>query len=319
MTEEDKTQSNFNHSEWRQENFLTAAADRTLTPQEFREQMVRNAGTPPLNNEQVLKAMNDLCVGNPVPEFPGIERLYADPYVPGQKHALFSFVPAKGAKPDSDGVYGMAKIRGSFDNPMELQQREEFLIRNVDSYHKIQRPWVGRPFPITLDPKYSAEVTEVDIRKKTTEVISHDIRQQKRDEQKEMKDIEDRAEKLREDTGKDVGEEDPMELYTTLKVKLSQLSWTYMEQQKQLKQVKGIIIKTRRELKEMDDKDPSYRQAVYDKYMKAREDSGLPRDDNSFIKYLVEDAVLDFDEPVSDPLPDDGDEGPSQLDEQSNQ
>lgn len=293
MSEQDS--SNFNHPEWRQENFLTATADRTLSPQQFREQMVRNAGTPPLTNEQTIAAMNDLSIGNPVPDYPGVERLYADPVIPGQRYALFSFVPAKGAVPDRDGVYGMAKIRGAFDNPMELEQREEYLIRNVDSYHKIQRPWVGRPFPITIDPRYSAEKKEIDIRKKTTEVISEDIRQQKKDEQNEIKDIEDRAQKLREDTNKDIGEQDPMELYTTLTVKKAQLTWTYLEHKKKLEEVKQIIIKTRKEIKEMDKETDEYRKNVYEKYMKARKESNLPKDDNSFVQYLVEDAVLDFD------------------------
>lgn len=303
MSQKDQTHSDFNHPEWRQENFLTAPTDRTLTPQEFRAQMVQNAGVPPLTNEETLKAMNDLCIGNPVPDYPGVERLYADPIIPGQRYALFSFVPSKGAKPDSDGVYGMAKIRGSFDNTMELEQREEFLIRNIDSYHKIQTPWVGRPFPVTLNPKFSAEVREIDIRKKTTEIISQDIRQQKKDEQKEMKEIEDRAQKLREDTDKDVDDVDPMDLYTTLVVKKAQLTFNYLEHQKKLEEIKNIIIKTRKEIKDMDAQDDTYRKNVHDKYMKAREESGLSNDDNSFIKYLVEDVVLDFDKESSQKPP----------------
>ena len=308
MSEENQRGTEFDHPAWRQETFLTAPADRTMTPQQFREQIVRNTGVPPLNNQQTLAAMNDLCVGNPVPDYPGVERLYADPVMAGQKFALFTFVPAKGATPDSDGFYGMAKIRGVSDSAMELEQREEFLIRNVDSYHKIQRPWVGRPFPITIREGLATETKEIDIRKKTTEVISQDIKKQRMDDQKEIRDIEDRAEKLREDTGKEVGEEDPMELYTTLTVKKAQLTWTYLEHKKKLEEIKGIIIKTRKEIKDMDAENSKYREDVYNKYMKAREESNLPKDDNSFVKYLVEDVILDFDEETSG-RDNDGDNG----------
>mgnify|MGYP001171053955 FL=1 len=294
MSKQDNTETNLNTPEWREENFLTAPSDRTLAPQEFRTQMVTNAGIPPLSTEDTIKAMNDLCVGNPVPDYPGVDRLYTDPAIPGQQYVLVSFVPSQGATPDSDGIYGMAKVRGVYNTLAEVEQREEFLIRNVDSYHKIQTPYVGRPFPITLDSKYAAEVNEIDIRKKTTQVISQDIRKQKKSDQQEIKEMEDRAEKLREDTGKEIGEGDPMELYTTLVVKKAQLSYTYLENVKKIEEVKEIIIKTRKQIEEMDQESAEYRKEVYDKYMKAREESGLSMEDDSFIKYLVEDAELPF-------------------------
>ena len=61
-----------------------------------------------------------------------------------------------------------------------------------------------------------------------------------------------------------------------------------------MKEIKDIIIKTREEIKEYDDKSPDYRKNVYDKYMKAREESHLPKTEDSFIKYLVEDVSLPF-------------------------
>lgn len=275
------------------ECFLTAPADRKTSPQEFRKIMIENASVPPLNTDQTLKAMNDLCINNAV-SYPEVDRLYADPKISGQMYSLFSFIPAKGATPDKDGIFGMAKIRGSYDNQMELEQREEFLIRNVDSYHAIQRVYTGKPFPITTDSKFSVERKEIDIKKKTTEIISQDIKQQKLDEQREIKQMEERAQKLREDTGKSMEDCDPMDIYTTLVVKKAQLSFTYLEHEKKMEEIKNIIIKTRKEIAEYDEKSSEYKKNVYDKYMKAREESHLPRDDSSFIKYIMEDAVLPF-------------------------
>jgi hypothetical protein len=164
------------HPEWKNENFLTSPLDRQLTPEEFRNQIIENSGKPPLTTQETIEAFKDLTIN--IPHYPSMDRLFADPAILGQRFALFSFVPAKGATPDADGIYGMAKIRGSYDNPMELEQREDMLIRTVDSYHKIYRTFVGKPFPITVDPKYSQEVKEIDIRKKTTEVISQSIKEQ---------------------------------------------------------------------------------------------------------------------------------------------
>ena len=100
---------------------------------------------------------------------------------------------------------------------------------------------------------------------------------------------------MKEDTNKEADDVDPMELYTTLVVKRAQLSWNYQEQLKKLDEVRDIIIKTREQIREMDEKDTCYRQSVYDKYMKARRESGLADDDNSFIKYICEDILLPFD------------------------
>lgn len=276
------------------DNFLTSPIDRVLTPQQLKEQIIMIGGLPPLTNEQTTQAMKDLCVGDPVPNYPGVDRLYADPVIPDQRVALFSFIPAKGATPDRDGFYGMAKIRGCFENPNEAVQREELLVRSVDSYHKIQMPKVGRPFPITTESKYAAEQKEIDIRKKTVEIVSQDIRKQKMDDQKEIREIEDRAQKLREDTNKDVDDVDPMELYTTLVVKKAQLSFTFLEHEKKMEEIKKIIITTRSQLKDLDEKSPDYRKAVHDKYMKARAESGLSNDDQSFLRYIHEDAPLPF-------------------------
>ena len=46
--------------------------------------------------------------------------------------------------------------------------------------------------------------------------------------------------------------------------------------------------------KEMDEENPDFITKYRSKYMKAREDAGIPDDDESFIKYLGEDVDLGF-------------------------
>ena len=86
--------------------------------------------------------------------------------------------------------------------------------------------------------------------------------------------------------------------YITQRVKLAQLSFTYLEHQKKMVEVKDIIIKTRKVLKELDEEFPDYQNSYYDKYMQARKDAGLKESkmdaDANFIKFLVEDADLGF-------------------------
>ena len=291
------------HPECTRENSLTSPADRDATNKWRPDQ-----NALPLNQEQTENAMKELNVTSFVDKFPRIDRTYADPPVPLQKIGLISFVPARGATPNKDGVFGFAKIRGNYDTSIEADQRAEFLIKNVDSYHKIYHAYVGRPFPVTFSSQYSAEVSEVDIRKSITENISANIKQVKQDEEKEIREMKEREENLLAESekakrGEKAVDADPYDEYITLAVKKAQLTWTYLEHMKKMDEVRGIIIRTRKQLADLDVEHPDFRQNYFKKYQEARKKSGLDNkvrnDQDNFIKYMVEDVKL----PGIDDLP----------------
>ena len=58
--------------------------------------------------------------------------------------------------------------------------------------------------------------------------------------------------------------------------------------------MKNNIIKSRAELSSLREKDEDYHTQFFSRYMEARKKSGLPDDDNSFIKYMCEDIDLGF-------------------------
>jgi len=159
---------------------LTDPLDRNIENRWRPEQSV-----PPLTNSETEEAMKQLNNTDFIRKFPSADRTYADPPIPMQNIALLSFVPAKGATPNENGVFGFAKVRGVYASPIEAEQRAEFLIRNVDSYHHLYHLYVGRPFPITSSSKYSAETKEIDIRKETTKVISENIKEVKNKSKKQ--------------------------------------------------------------------------------------------------------------------------------------
>jgi len=263
---------------------LTSPADRGD------EKYVSKIGVPPLTNDETEAALKALVDTSITDKFPRTERMYADPALNMQNYALFSFIPAKGATPDKDGVFGMAKIRGCFTSVQEAADRTEYLIRNHDSYHKIYTAYVGRPFPITESDKYSAEKSEIDIRKKQTEVISDDIKAKKEEERKEIEDMKEREKRLLDEAKPDYIP-DPLEQYTVMRVRKAQLIWTYHETIKKVEEMKASIIKTREELKKVEDEHPEFSKQFFDKYMEARRSSGIPEEktSESFVKYMVED------------------------------
>ena len=279
----------YNHPEWEKENSLTAPLDRdparTYKP---------NQGHRNLSEEEVENAMKVLDNKSYVKNFLSVERKYADPVDPMQRIGLFSFVPAKGATPNERGIYGFAKLRGNYATDVEASEKAEFLIRNVDSYHQIYHAYVGRPFPLTVSSDYSGEQTKIDVRKSLEQSVSNSVKSKKDEERRQIKEIEEREKQLLEDSKKE--EEDPEDFYTTLKVKKAQITWTYLETLKKLEEMKEIIIKTRKQIEELDEKDPSYSKNYFKKYCDARESAGLDNSVNNdtFMKFLVEDADLGF-------------------------
>ena len=277
------------HPEWETENSLTAPSDRdpnrTYKP---------NQGHPNLTEEEVKNAMSELNNDKFVKKFLKVERRYADPVEPMQRIGLISFVPAKGATPNDKGVYGFAKLRGNYPTDQEASERAEFLIRTVDSYHQIYHAYVGRPFPCTISSEYSDETTEIDLKKSMTESVSDSIKQKKKTESQQIKEIEEREKELLEDVKKE--EEDPIDFYTTLRVKKAQITWTYLETQKKMDQMKQSIINTREQIENMDKENDTYSKQYFKKYCDARSASGLDNatHNDTFMKFLVEDVELGF-------------------------
>jgi len=263
---------------------LTAPNDRTSKTFKIAEKI-------DLTHEETSVAMKDLVSHDIIRTYPSSERTFADPSIAGQKLCLVSFIPSVDATPDKDGVYGMIKVRGNYETTEEADDRAELLIRTVDSYHKIFTAFVGKPFPATRSSKWSADTNEIDIKKKVTEVISKDIKRQRMEEKKEIDDIKDREKKLLEDVEKDF---DPYERYIELRVKKAQLVWTYLETQKKMLEMKESIIKTREEIAELDEEEPSYYSTYREKYMDARREAGLKDDDASFLSYLGDDDEKDM-------------------------
>lgn len=286
------------HPEWEKENSLTSPSDRDLDNKWRPDQ-----GKPVLTNEETEQAMKVLNNTDFIKKFPSVDRTYADPAIPMQNIALISFTPAKGATPNESGVFGFAKIRGTYATEVEAEQRAEFLIRNVDSYHQLYHLYVGRPFPITFSSKYSAEMTEIDIRKETTKSISENIKEEKNKEQKTIKEIKEReqalleeSEKAKNDDGLNDPQNDPYEEYITLCVKKAQLSWTFFEHLKKMNEVREIILKTRAALVKKDEEYPDFKEKYFEKYMDARKKSGLDEKiretQDNFLKYMVEDVLI---------------------------
>lgn len=269
--------------------------DSLATPRDRPDKPIRQPTHPPLEGDALAAAAATLNRK----AFAQVDRQYADPPIKGQKIVLFSFMPSKGAKPDQDGWYGMAKVRGVFGNEDEANEHAEKLIRDHDSYHEIFHAYVGKPFPVTNQSGYEEEIKTIDVKNKTVRLISEDILNKKRDEEKEIKEMQEREETLLEGSkrAKENLPEDPYDIYITDQVKRAQLIWTYKETVKKCEQMRDLIKTTNEKIAETEKENPEYREQYKEKYMKARRDAGLDDSqvEDSFVKYLGVDLLTDED------------------------
>ena len=83
----------------------------------------------PLTNDEAIEALKELNITSFVEKFPKIDRTFADPSISMQNYSLFSFIPAKGASPNEQGIFGFAKIRGTYQSELEASQWRKFHTR----------------------------------------------------------------------------------------------------------------------------------------------------------------------------------------------
>ena len=153
-------------------------------------------------------------------DFPKAVKIRRDPPLGQQNYYMFTFVPSKGARPDTDGCFGVMKQRGTFPTPKEAEEWAEYLIGSSDSYNENVIGYVGNDFPLTVDSKYCLSTKEVDVRTKMDTVARDSVRSQRENDKKEIEEITERKRQLLEDTGEDKTEQViDLDYYVTLRVK----------------------------------------------------------------------------------------------------
>jgi len=220
-----------------------------------------------------------------------------DPVIMGQEYGLLSFTPAKDAKPNANGIYGVFKIRGNFGTLEDSQIYAEKLIRNHDSYNEIHTVRVGQCIPLTKKSELVEETNTIDLNKEVESIVSNDVKEKRQKEKMEMKTIQEREQQLLKEN-KEILEgeykQDPLDQYIMLRVKKAQLMWTLVETRKRMEnEVIPAIKKAKKEIQEMDSEYPEFDKQYYQRYVEARESVGIKDQDklnySYFMQYLLDD------------------------------
>lgn len=248
-----------------------------------------DAGRVSLSPEQYAVAQEELVKKDFVKlDFPKTMKLHVDPPLNGQNFGLVSFIPSKKATPDSDGCYGILKLRGTYHDEKSADAWSENIIRNHDSYAAIDTVWVGKPFPLMRDNSvYRATTREVDIRRKIDEVAREELKVKREQERAEMSSVQERHRNLMRDVAeeKDTAPDD-LELYTQLVTKRAHLKYNSEEITRKLQESADLVAKVEAEIAEMDKTHPEYKDEFMERYTSALAAAGISVSSNPLIKYM---------------------------------
>ena len=264
-----------------EQNSLTAPNDRD-------KNHLFNFNKEPLNDSQVESAKEDLVNSQHLDIYPNQERAFADPSITDQDYCLVSFVPSVTATPDKDGIYGMVKVRGTYNSLEKCDKRAEFLIRNVDSVHKIYIAGVGKPFPITNVSTFSKDINKIKIQ----DMLSDELKHEQTKQERELEEMKKREQEIlaQNNTPNKEREVDPEEHYITNRVKKAQLTWTYINTMKKLLDMKSNILHAREEIVKLDEANPEFKESYLERYNAALKKVNLSQEKDSFVMYLENDA-----------------------------
>lgn len=246
-----------------------------------------NSGEKRLTSKELESAVSQLHNRD---LYRSVNRRLCDPIKPGEPNfALFSFIPSIGATPDTNGFYGVAKIRGVFFNVEDADKRAEELIRDVDSVNTIYTALCGSPFPLVVKG-FAKDTVEIDISKKVEKTISDNVRAKRKADEKEVREIEERRKALLTDDGRILQSVDPAEKYVEQRVKLAHLRYTINEHSIKIEECRKLEASTREHLKECIAEHPEYEENYIARYKEGRRKANIPEetDFNGLMKYFAD-------------------------------
>ena len=248
-----------------------------------------NSLTParePLTVEQTTNAVSTLVNKDYIQlNFPKTQRIRVDPPLQNQKIGVITFIPSKTAIADKDGVFGILKVRGTFEDEDKADVFTEDIIRNVDSYNENYYVYVGKDFPICVDnDKFCQSTKEVDIRSKLDGIAKEKIIEERKKEETEKREVQQRHQQLLTDV-KTEKEFDDLEFYVSLRVKLAQARLMQEEYEQKLKQLGKTIKTTKEQIYALDEKFPTYIKQYEAKYTQAIDAIGGDHN-NKMLQYM---------------------------------
>ena len=271
---------------------LTSLTSANDVKEEDIPKFVEGMNDTELTEEETQEAVKDLVDNIVVKKYRTSDRLYSDPSIKEQDICLVSFIPSQDAKPDKHGIFGMMKVRGSYCNEKDAQERCEYLIKKVDSRHKIFMTYVGRPFPVTENRFFAQEREQIDINNEVEKIAAWDTQKISNKEEQELKEIEDRRKQVEKEVKMKPEDIDPLDDYITTKVSRSNCLWMYTRCMEKVKELKENYERYNKHLAEHDEKDPELQNKYKDKYLETLSERDIKPDYENIVQYFEDENCV---------------------------
>ncbi len=222
-----------------------------------------------------------------------------DPEVLGQTIGLVSFIPSKDAKPDSEGSFGVMKLRGNFQTALEAEKWCQMLIRDYDSYSVNQFVFVGREYPLmSTNNIYNSLNKDEDLKDVISKVVKVYLKEVAEKREKEEKDLLERQSKLslnkeqKRVTPDKEEDKTTIEYYTLLNVKRAYNIHQLNESELTMKKSQMVIENTQKEILEIETEFSDFKKEYIDRFIEAVKKAGTPEGSDTFIKFMVDEDEM---------------------------
>jgi hypothetical protein len=216
-----------------------------------------------------------------------------DPELLQQNIGLMSFIPSKEAIPDSDGCFGVMKLRGNFASASEAEKWCDMLIKEHDSYSINELVFVGKEHPLFVnDEFYKSQYVEEDLKDIITKVVKTYLKDIAKTREQEQKDMVERQDKLRKNDDKEQ-DKTSIEYYTLLNVKKAYNLHQLDEARVTIERALMANEETQKEIEELEKEYPLFKEEYLQKYIDAAKQAGNPEGSDTLVRYLVEPHELE--------------------------
>lgn len=233
-----------------------------------------------LTGSELSAAKKDKCL-----YYKARETVYADPPNKNQIFALFSWQPSSGCTPDKNGVYGMLKIRGTYEDENEMNKRAEYLVAHCDSFNRIYHAKNGIPVPLTLKEEFSKEVKFVRQRDDDHDIIHASVEDDKKRDDDIQKELDSRIEKIKKEEKEGVVVES-IDEYIQAKVKIAFNMNAIDTMKNQLVQSQKILRNANTLVQKLEEANPEFKDQFMDRFNNARRSIGVKIEDNPDLKQI---------------------------------
>ncbi len=210
-----------------------------------------------------------------------------------QEYSIFTFMPSKGATPDSDGIYGFAKIRGCYPSSEEADSAAIQFVMEFDQLSDNLIIRTGTPFPITKcvgDFVNEKDIVRVDVSSQYKSSFRNAALEKKKADEEAKKQI-----KIREDSllskpeDDDVDEESKsLEEYSTIRSKIAYQRNMIISMRENIKNLEDRIRENHKQITELDKLHPEFATEFLDMIRAEEAKSGFRKGINAELDKRVQ-------------------------------